>query len=153
MTYGGRFAAGTTSSPGRVQQRIRQYAALEDEPTRLRLAKALVHAKVEMQLKYLLRCTRGTNTNRSAIESDLEIIRGCLRGIDRANAASSLLGYEGNSAQRLSASTDKSRVGLPFCIASSLGAQRLSASTDKSHCTEIVRLNFAWCSTPFGING
>lgn len=104
MTYGGRFAAGTTSSPGRVQQRIRQYAALADEPTRLRLAKALVHAKVEMQLKYLLRCTRGTNTNRSAIESEIEIIRGCLRGIDRANAASSLLGYEGTAAKAYFAS-------------------------------------------------
>ncbi|MFN9413018.1 MAG: type I-MYXAN CRISPR-associated endonuclease Cas1 [Pirellula sp.] len=99
MTYGGRCAAGTTSSPGRVQQRIRQYAALDDESTRLRLAKALVHAKVEMQLKYLLRCTRGTNANRSAIESEIEMIRGCLRGIDRVTAASSLLGYEGTAAK------------------------------------------------------
>lgn len=104
MTYGGRFAAGTTSSPGRVQQRIRQYAALQDEPTRLRLAKALVHAKVEMQLKYLLRCTRGPNANRAAIENEAEMIRGCLRGISQATAASSLLGYEGTAAKAYFAS-------------------------------------------------
>ena len=64
MSFSGKFAAGTTASPGRVQQRIRQYAALQDEPTRLRLARALVHAKVEMQLRYLLRCTRGGKSNR-----------------------------------------------------------------------------------------
>jgi CRISPR-associated protein Cas1 len=104
MTHGGRFAAGTTSSPGRVQQRIRQYAALQDESTRLRLARALVHAKVEMQLKYLLRCTRGPNTNRAAIATEVELMRNCLRGIDQADSASSLLGYEGNAAKAYFAS-------------------------------------------------
>jgi CRISPR-associated protein Cas1 len=104
MTYGGRFAAGTTFSLGRVQQRIRQYTALQDESIRMRLARALVHAKVEMQLKYLLRCTRGPNTNRAAIENEIELIRGCLRGINQVTAASSLLGYEGTAAKAYFAS-------------------------------------------------
>jgi CRISPR-associated protein Cas1 len=124
MTYGGRFAAGTTSSPGRVQQRIRQYAALDDESTRLRLAKALVHAKVEMQLKYLLRCTRGTNTSRTAIESEIELIRGCLRGIDRATAASSLLGYEGTAARAYFAS-------LPAILSSSIPPEMVPKGRSK----------------------
>lgn len=124
MTYGGRFAAGTTSSPGRVQQRIRQYAALDDEPMRLRLAKALVHAKVEMQLKYLLRCTRGTNTNRSTIESEIEMIRGCLRGIDRATAASSLLGYEGTAARAYFAS-------LPAILSSNIPPEMVPKGRSK----------------------
>jgi CRISPR-associated protein Cas1 len=50
MTAGGKFAAGTANSPGRVQQRLRQYTALADGPTRLRLARQLVLAKVETQL-------------------------------------------------------------------------------------------------------
>ncbi|MEI7462434.1 MAG: type I-MYXAN CRISPR-associated endonuclease Cas1, partial [Pirellula sp.] len=99
MTFGGKFAAGTTSSPGRVQQRIRQYTALQDESTRLRLAKALVHAKVEMQLRYLLRCTRGGNASRAALACEIESIRTCLRGIDRAESSGTLLGYEGTAAK------------------------------------------------------
>jgi CRISPR-associated protein Cas1 len=124
MTYGGRFAAGTTSSPGRVQQRIRQYAALQDESTRLRLARALVHAKVEMQLKYLLRCTRGPNTNRAAIATEVELIRSCLRGIDRADAASSLLGYEGTAAKAYFAS-------LPAILSSNVSPEMVPKGRSK----------------------
>ena len=104
MSFSGKFAAGTTASPGRVQQRIRQYAALQDEPTRLRLARALVHAKVEMQLRYLLRCTRGGKSNRTAIATEIDLVRVSLRGIDRAESAGSLLGYEGTAARAYFAS-------------------------------------------------
>ena len=104
MSFSGRFAAGTAASPGRVQQRIRQYAALQDEPTRLRLARDLVHAKVEMQLRYLLRCTRGGKSNRTATSAEIDTIRSSLRGINRAESASSLLGYEGTAASAYFAS-------------------------------------------------
>jgi CRISPR-associated protein Cas1 len=124
MTYGGRFAAGTTSSPGRVHQRIRQYAALQDESTRLRLARALVHAKVEMQLKYLLRCTRGPNTNRAAIKNEVELIRTCLRGINDATAASSLLGFEGTAAKAYFAS-------LPAILSSSVPPEMVPKGRSK----------------------
>lgn len=124
MTYGGRYAAGTTSSPGRVQQRIRQYAALQDEATRLRLAKALVHAKVEMQLKYLLRCTRGPNTNRAAIEKEVELIRTCLRGVNQATAASSLLGFEGTAAKAYFAS-------LPAILSSNIPPEMVPMGRSK----------------------
>ncbi len=99
MTFGGKFAAGTASSPGRVQQRIRQYAALTDESTRLRLAKTLVHAKVETQLKYLLRATRGRELARTSVNEHIERIRRSLSGVEKAECAASLLGLEGMSAK------------------------------------------------------
>ena len=57
LTFGGRFVAGVSASPGRVQQRIRQYRALTDDIVRLKLSQRTVHAKVESQLRYLLRAT------------------------------------------------------------------------------------------------
>lgn len=99
MTGGGRFAAGTTASPGRVQQRIRQYVALCEEPTRLRLARQLVHAKVETQLRYLLRATRGDAALRGACQRDIDQIRDALKGIAATSAAASLLGLEGIAAK------------------------------------------------------
>lgn len=99
MTFGGKFAAGTASSPGRVQQRIRQYAALSDETTCLRLARALVHAKVETQLKYLLRATRGRSEAREAVKPHIERIRRSLSGVERVDCSASLLGLEGMAAK------------------------------------------------------
>ena len=51
---GGQVAAGTACSPGRVQQRIRQYAGLSDAATRLELARRLVEAKIDTQRRYVL---------------------------------------------------------------------------------------------------
>ncbi len=99
MTFGGKFAAGTASSPGRVQQRIRQYEALRDEPTRLRLARNLVHAKIETQLKYLLRATRGRDAARETVAEHIERIRRSLSGVEHADCAASLLGLEGMAAK------------------------------------------------------
>ncbi len=99
MTAGGRFAAGTTNSPGRVQQRIRQFTALTDATIRLRLARQLVHAKVETQLKYLLRMTRGDEATRAACQPHIERMRESLRKIPTAAADESLLGLEGMAAK------------------------------------------------------
>lgn len=99
ITYGGKFAAGTASSPGRVQQRIRQYEALRDEPTRFRLARSLVHAKIETQLKYLLRATRGRDEARETVIEHIDRIRRSLSGVERADCAATLLGLEGMAAK------------------------------------------------------
>ncbi len=99
MTGGGRFAAGTTASPGRVQQRIRQYAALADPALRLRLARQLVQAKVETQLRYLLRATRGDERLRAACQGEVDRIREALRGVASAGSPASLLGLEGLAAK------------------------------------------------------
>jgi CRISPR-associated protein Cas1 len=99
MTGGGRFAAGTSASPGRVQQRIRQYTALTDETTRLRLARQLVHAKVETQLRYLLRATRGNAELRASCQTEVDRIRETCKGIATAASVASLLGLEGLAAK------------------------------------------------------
>lgn len=99
LTAGGRFAAGTSASPGKVQQRLRQYEALGKEATRLRLARQLVHAKVETQLRYLLRATRGDATRRAEVQTGLGRIREALRKVQDAMSDASLLGLEGISAK------------------------------------------------------
>jgi len=100
MSYGGRFTAGLTNSTGRVQQRIRQYRALARPDNCLRLTKALVHCKVENQLKYLLRSTRGDSSKRTAIESQLARIRECLKKNETVESLDSLRGLEGMAAKQ-----------------------------------------------------
>ena len=99
MSFGGTFVAGTAASPGRVQQRIRQYKALQDEQMQMRLARSLVHAKIEMQLRYLLRSTRGSKGNRESVQKEIECMRQALKGSTTAESSQSLLGFEGMAAR------------------------------------------------------
>lgn len=114
FTTGGQFVAGTAASPGRVQQRIRQYAALSDEATRLRLARQLIQAKVEAQLRYLLRGTRGDAARRAHSRGAIEGIREALRRIPRVTSADSLRGLEGTAARHYFAA-------LPELLSPSVG--------------------------------
>ncbi|MFH5802648.1 type I-MYXAN CRISPR-associated endonuclease Cas1 [Alienimonas sp. DA493] len=98
LTPGGK-AAGTLAPPGRIRQRRRQYAALADDGFRFSLARRLAHAKVENQLRYLLRGTRGDEERRTAAADDLARIRACLSGIDRADSPDALRGLEGMAAK------------------------------------------------------
>ena len=104
MSRGGRFIAGTSASPGRVQQRIRQYHALTEPENCLRLSCALVRAKVESQLRYLMRGTRGNKGARNSCRQDIGLIREALRKIDGAATLDSLRGLEGISAKAYFAS-------------------------------------------------
>ena len=99
MTGGGRFGAGTTASAGRVQQRIRQYEALVKPEIRLDLTRRLVHAKVETQLRYLLRATRGNSAGRRTCQAEIERMREALRKVPQATSADSLRGLEGIAAK------------------------------------------------------
>jgi len=58
LTYGGHYVGALSPGAGRVQRRNRQYRALQDPHLQTRLARRLVEAKVENQLRYLLRATR-----------------------------------------------------------------------------------------------
>ena len=104
MTGGGRFSAGTTASPGRVRQRIRQYEALVKPDLRLELTRRLVHAKVETQLRYLLRATRGNGPGRQACQAEIEGMRDALRKVPGATSADTLRGLEGIAAKSYFAS-------------------------------------------------
>lgn len=99
MTAGGKFSAGTTASPGRVQQRIRQYAALTQSETRLELTRRLIHAKVETQLRYLLRATRGDAQSRQSTVGQIALIRESLRKLPVATSPDTIRGLEGIAAK------------------------------------------------------
>jgi CRISPR-associated protein Cas1 len=98
LTTGGYHTASLVPTAGQVQRRIRQYKALTDDAVCLRLAKALAHAKVEGQHRYLLRATRGGSTVRQSILREMTGIQDALRSIATAADRDSLRGFEGAAA-------------------------------------------------------
>jgi CRISPR-associated protein Cas1 len=99
FTVGGRFTAGTTCSPGRVQQRLRQYAGLSDPAMRLDLAKRLVEAKIETQRRYILRASRSEVAYRAWCRPRLHQMQALLREVPKALSPATLLGLEGTAAR------------------------------------------------------
>jgi len=98
LTTSGWHVASLTSTSGQVQRRVRQYRALADEMTCLRLARALVRAKVEGQHRYLLRGSRGEPTERDAMLAHLVPLRSAMASLDQAADRDSLRGLEGSAA-------------------------------------------------------
>jgi CRISPR-associated protein Cas1 len=98
LTTSGRHTASLTATAGQVQRRVRQYRALSDESTCLRLAKALAHAKVEGHHRYLLRGSRGDDPARVEMLPDLVPLRSALASINGAADRDSLRGFEGSAA-------------------------------------------------------
>jgi CRISPR-associated protein Cas1 len=99
FTMGGKFAAGTASSPGRVQQRIRQYTGLADPAKRIDLARRLVAAKIETQRRYVLRASREEVADRAWCRPRLDQMRSVLADVPKAESAATLLGLEGTAAR------------------------------------------------------
>jgi CRISPR-associated protein Cas1 len=81
-----------------AQRHLRQFRALSDEKRSLELAKRLVIAKLETQLRYVLRSTQGENRRSEAVERMCDRIRDALRRGSDADSAEALLGYEGTGA-------------------------------------------------------
>ncbi|HLN30227.1 MAG TPA: type I-MYXAN CRISPR-associated endonuclease Cas1 [Gemmataceae bacterium] len=98
LSMSGHHMASLTSTAGQVQRRIRQYQALCDEATCLRLARALVLAKVEGQHRYLLRASRGEDGVRELVQRSLDGMQEALRGAGQATERASLRGHEGSAA-------------------------------------------------------
>ncbi|MBI5488457.1 MAG: type I-MYXAN CRISPR-associated endonuclease Cas1 [Deltaproteobacteria bacterium] len=89
---------GTLAPPAAAAQRhLRQFRALSDAEMRLALARRLVAAKVESQLRFLLRATRDSPRS-PELAGRLESMRAMLRRISRVTAPDELLGVEGNAA-------------------------------------------------------
>jgi CRISPR-associated protein Cas1 len=95
LTTSGHHTASLVPTAGQVQRRIRQYRALADEATCLRLAQALVLARVEGQHRYLLRASRGESADRENLQPALDGIQAGLRYALRAADRDSLRGHEG----------------------------------------------------------
>lgn len=98
LSTSGRHVASLTATAGQVQRRVRQYRALSDEPTCLRLAKATARAKVEGQHRYLLRASRGDESIRMLMQPELVLIRSALASLDAAADRDALRGFEGSAA-------------------------------------------------------
>lgn len=99
ISAGGSFRTATCNHVGRVQQRLRQYEALTNLALCLRLARQLVHAKIETQLKYLMRATRGDASKRDQCQRSIHAIRTALAAVNSAAAPDKLLGFEGQAAK------------------------------------------------------
>jgi len=95
LSVGGVHTASLAPTAGRVQRRIRQYQALTDEATCLRLARAVVRAKVAGQHRYLLRATRGDSGSRRRCLPELSGMQDALRAAATASNRDSLRGHEG----------------------------------------------------------
>jgi CRISPR-associated protein Cas1 len=98
VTAGGTQVASLAPSAPAAQRHLRQFAALTQHEVALGLARRLVVAKLEAQLRYLLRGTRELDTRPPQIESSCGTLRESLRRAAHAEDASSLLGYEGSGA-------------------------------------------------------
>lgn len=124
LTTTGFHTASLVATAGQVQRRIRQYQALTDEATCLRLARALVLAKVEGQHRYLLRASRGDDAARAALQPHLPILQDALASAGRAADRDSLRGHEGAAAAHYFE-------GLRSLLSESLPAELRSASRNR----------------------
>lgn len=98
LTTAGTHTASLVATAGQVQRRIRQYRALCDEATCVRLARALVLAKIEGQHRYLLRASRGEEAERAVLRPHLAALQDALAAAARASDRESLRGHEGAAA-------------------------------------------------------
>jgi len=98
FTGAGSYTGSFHREDNAIQRRIRQYEALRDPGTRLRLARALVQARAEGQLRFLLRATQGKERSETGVDDAVDGIRTVLRAVPEASDASVLLGLEGRAA-------------------------------------------------------
>ncbi len=99
VSTGGRYLAGLAPGPGTVQRRLRQYQALADPGVCLRLTRRLALARIEGQLRYLLRATRTDGARGSAFQETVAIMREQLRAVAHAEGLDAIRGHEGVAAR------------------------------------------------------
>ena len=97
MSSGGWYVGGV-APPACVQRRLRQYQALRDDALCLRLARRLAEAKIENQLRFVVRQSRARMA-RADVETFLNIMRRQLQTVKQCTDADSLRGCEGVAAR------------------------------------------------------
>ncbi|HWB17654.1 MAG TPA: type I-MYXAN CRISPR-associated endonuclease Cas1 [Vicinamibacterales bacterium] len=97
MTFGGGLVGSLAPTAPSAQRHVRQLRALDQPEFAFGLARRLVHAKVDSQLRFLLRASRGQSI-RQELGRPIAALRACLRRIDREDERPSLLGHEGSAA-------------------------------------------------------
>ena len=98
MTAGGTQVASLAPTAQPAQRHLRQFAALSQPAIALGLARRLVVAKLEAQLRYVLRGTRELEVRPAGIESSVDTMRAALRRVAHAEDPEALLGHEGAGA-------------------------------------------------------
>jgi CRISPR-associated protein Cas1 len=88
-----------SGTSGGVQRRIRQFHGLTDDAFAMGLARRVVMAKVEMQLRHVLRATRKAAGLRAEVAPHLETMRGGLRRAAHSTGREELMGEEGVAAR------------------------------------------------------
>lgn len=99
LTGSGRYLGSLASSLGNPTRRIRQYSALLNPPTRLRLAIALVSARIWNQYRYLMRASRSRKQLRADVEPFLRELKTATRRVKRESGVDSIRGIEGAAAR------------------------------------------------------
>jgi CRISP-associated protein Cas1 len=99
VTTSGAHLGTFSGMSGGVQRRIRQYRGLTDDGFAMALARRLVMAKVEMQLRHLLRASRKGEELRGAVQEGVDALRGSLRRAAHAEDRAELMGQEGGAAR------------------------------------------------------
>ena len=100
FTSSGDYVGGLATQTGSIHRRLRQFEALRDEVRRLELAKRLVAAKVEGQLRFVLRASRERPDVRSSLGPQVRDLRSTLAKVRNATSPEALLGLEGAAASR-----------------------------------------------------
>ncbi|MCY4648303.1 MAG: type I-MYXAN CRISPR-associated endonuclease Cas1 [Gammaproteobacteria bacterium] len=95
LTGSGRYLGSLAASVGNPTRRIRQYEALLDADTRLRLVLALVSARIWNQYRYLLRASRGKKQLRANVQPFLRELRTATHRLNRQSNLDSIRGIEG----------------------------------------------------------
>jgi CRISPR-associated protein Cas1 len=98
LSGSGNYVGCMSTDSGKVQRRIRQFQALSDPGTCLRLARKLAMARAEGQLKYVLRGTRGS-ARPEAVGKALAQMRASLKGMAHAEGVDTVRGHEGVAAR------------------------------------------------------
>jgi CRISP-associated protein Cas1 len=98
LSSGGRYLGTFYCDDIAVQRRIRQYEALRVDEIRMRLARSLVAARAQGQLRFVLRATQGRDRADMGIAKPIDGIRNMLPSIDKATDSGVLLGIEGQCA-------------------------------------------------------
>jgi CRISPR-associated protein Cas1 len=95
VTMGGGVIGSFAPGAAAAQRHLRQFTALAEPANALGLARRLVVAKLEGQLRYLLRATRGSAARSDTVLAAVAGLRDALHGAAHAQSLPSLLGHEG----------------------------------------------------------
>ncbi len=98
VTFGGNTIGSIAPTLPGAQRHLRQFRALSDEKQSGELARRLVMAKLETQLRYVLRSTQGKEQRSDVIARICDRIRDALRRASESESSETLLGHEGTGA-------------------------------------------------------